>query len=180
MGRFGTLKAGFHGDGLRQSGLGRFGSVQRTLITLSPMPSDLALKTMNRVHRILLGASGGRLGWHFSGMPVVELTTTGRKSGQARTTMLTSPYQEDSTIVVVASRGGDDTNPAWFLNLRDDPKVMVKLGPKPAESMIAEIADANERARIWPIIASKHRNYAGYQRKTDREIPLVLLRAADG
>ena len=179
VGRFGTLKAGFHGDGLRQSGLGRFGSVQRILIAV-PMPSDLALKAMNRVHRILLGASGGRLGWHFSGMPVVELTTTGGKSGQARTTMLTSPYQEDSTIVVVASRGGDDTNLAWFLNLRDDPKVMVKLGLKPAESMIAEIADANERARIWPIIASKHRYFAGYQRKTDREIPLVLLRAADG
>jgi deazaflavin-dependent oxidoreductase (nitroreductase family) len=154
--------------------------VQRTLITLWPMPSDLALKAMNRVHRVLLGASGGRLGWHFSGMPVIELTTTGRKSGQPRTTMLTSPYQEDSTIVVVASRGGDDTNPAWFLNLRDDPKVMVKLGPKPAESMIAEIADANERARVWPIIASKHRNYAGYQRKTEREIPLVLLRPAGG
>ena len=144
------------------------------------MPSDLALKAMNRVHRVLLGASGGRLGWHFSGMPVIELTTTGRKSGQPRATMLTSPYQEDSTIVVVASRGGDDTNPAWFLNLRDDPKVMVKLGPKPAESMIAEIADANERARVWPIIASKHRNYAGYQRKTEREIPLVLLRPAGG
>ena len=111
-------------------------------------------------------------------MPVVELTTTGRKSGLARTTMLTSPYQEDSTIVVVASRGGDDTNPAWFLNLRDDPKVMVKLGPKPAAPMIAQIADADERARIWPIIAGKHRNYAGYQRKTDREIPLVLLRPA--
>jgi hypothetical protein len=136
------------------------------------MPSDLALKAMNRVHRVLLGASGCRLGWHFSGMPVLELTTTGRKSGQLRTTMLTSPYQEDSTIVVVASRGGDDNNPAWFLNLtssnlppnasgwwgipapcRDDPKVMVKLGPKPAESVTAQIADANERARIWPIIA---------------------------
>jgi deazaflavin-dependent oxidoreductase (nitroreductase family) len=64
-------------------------------------------------------------------MPVIELTTTGRKSGQPRTTMLTSPYQEDSTFVVVASRGGDDTNPAWFLNLGDDPKVMVKLGPNP-------------------------------------------------
>jgi deazaflavin-dependent oxidoreductase (nitroreductase family) len=144
------------------------------------MPSDLALKAMNRVHRILLGASGGRLGWRFSGMPVIELTTTGRKSGQPRRTMLTSPYQEDSTIVVVASRGGDDTNPAWFLNLRDDPKVMVKLGPKPPASMIAEIADADERARIWPIIAGKHRNYAGYQRKTNREIPLVLLRPAGG
>lgn len=154
----------------------QFYSEQRTFITLSPMPSDFALKAMNRIHRVLLGASGGRLGWHFSGMPVIELTTTGRKSGQARTTMLTSPYQEDSTIVVVASRGGDDTNPAWFLNLRDNSKVMVKLGPKSAESMIAEIADANERARIWPIIASKHRNYAGYQRKTNREIPLVFLR----
>ena len=134
------------------------------------MPSDVALKAMNRVHRVLLGASGGRLGWRFSGMPVIELTTTGRKSGQPRTTMLTSPYQEDSTFVVVASRGGDDTNPAWFLNLGDDPKVMVKLGPKPPTSMIAEIADADERARIWPIITSKHRNYAGYPRKTDREI----------
>ena len=143
------------------------------------MPSDVALKAMNRVHRVLLGASGGRLGWRFSGMPVIELTTTGRKSGQPRTTMLTSPYQEDSTFVV-ASRGGDDTNPAWFLNLRDNPRVMVKMGPKPAESMIAEIADADERARIWPIITNKHRNYAGYQRKTDREIPLVLLRPAGG
>ena len=83
-------------------------------------------------------------------------------------------------MVIVASRGGDDTNPAWFLNLRDDPKVMVKLGPKPPTSMIAEIAGADERARIWPIIASKHRNYAGYQRKTDREIPLVMLRPVGG
>ncbi len=143
------------------------------------MPSDLALKTMNRVHRLLLGASGGRLGWQFSGMPVIELTTTGRKSGQQRKSMLTAPYQEGSSIVVVASRGGDDTNPAWFLNLRDDPKVMVKRGPNPPMSMIAEIASADERARIWPIIASTHRNYAGYQRKTDREIPLVLLRPVD-
>lgn len=140
------------------------------------MPSDLLLKAMNRVHRVLLGASGGRIGWRFSGMPVVELTTTGRRSGQPRTTMLTSPYQEDSTIVVVASRGGDDINPAWFLNLKDDPKVMVKLGPQPAVPMIAEIANADERARIWPMITNKHQNYGGYQRKTKREIPLVLLR----
>jgi deazaflavin-dependent oxidoreductase (nitroreductase family) len=166
--------------GFGRSGPGRVWLSAASCHYAFPMPSDFALKTMNRVHRVLLGASGGRLGWHFSGMPVIELTTTGRKSGQSRTTMLTSPYQEDSTIVVVASRGGDDTNPAWFLNLRDDPNVMVKLGPKSAEPMIAEIADANERARIWPIIASKHTNYAGYQRKTDREIPLVLLRLAGG
>ena len=143
------------------------------------MPSDFSLKAMNRVHRVLLGASGGRLGWHFYGMPVIELTTTGRKSGQPRTSMLTSPYQEDSTIVIVASRGGDDHHPAWFLNLRDNPKVMVKTGPKPPEPMTAEVADSEERARIWPLIANKYRNYAGYQRKTHREIPLVLLRPSE-
>jgi deazaflavin-dependent oxidoreductase (nitroreductase family) len=144
------------------------------------MPSDFALKAMNRVHRVLLGVSGGRFGWHFSGMPVIELTTTGRKSGEQRRTMLTSPYQEDSTLVVVASRGGDDTDPAWFLNLREDPKVMVKCGPTPPVSMTAEIASADERARIWPIITEKHDNYAGYQRKTTRQIPLVLLRPSGG
>jgi deazaflavin-dependent oxidoreductase (nitroreductase family) len=142
---------------------------------LSAMPSDLSLKAMNRVHRVLLGASGGRFGWRFYGMPVIELTTTGRKSGQPRASMLTSPYQEDSTIVIVASRGGDDHHPAWFLNLQADPKVMVKSGRKPAEPMVAEVASPEDRARIWPQIASRYRNYAGYQRKTDREIPLVLL-----
>ena len=111
-------------------------------------------------------------------MPVIELTTTGRRSGKQRTTMLTSPYQEDTTLVVVASRGGDDINPAWFLNLRENPKVMVKLGPNPPVPMTAAIAGADERARIWPIIADQHSNYAGYQRKTEREIPLVLLRPA--
>jgi deazaflavin-dependent oxidoreductase (nitroreductase family) len=143
------------------------------------MPSDLSLKAMNRVHRVLLAASGGRFGWHFSGMPVLELTTIGRKSGQPRTTMLTSPYQEDSTIVVVASRGGDDTNPAWFLNLRDNPTVTVKLGPQAPVPMVAKIADAEQRARIWPVITSSHKNYAGYQRKTEREIPLVLLQPVE-
>ena len=129
---------------------------------------------------MLLGASGGRLGWRFSGMPVIELTTTGRKSGQSRATMLTSPYQENSTIVIVASRGGDDHHPAWFLNLRDDPNVLVKIGPESPKPMLAEVADAETRARIWPQITSDHRNYAGYQNRTDREIPLVLLHPIEG
>ena len=140
------------------------------------MPSDLALKAMNRVHRIVLGATAGRLGWRASGMPVIELTTTGRHSGQPRTTMLTSPYQEDSTIVVVASRGGDDHHPAWYLNLRDDPEVTVSVGGAPAQPMRAETADPETRARLWPLITADHDNYANYQRKTNREIPVVLLR----
>src|ERR1700737_5391242 len=90
------------------------------------MPRDLAFKGMNTFHPTLLKLSGGRLGWELGDMPALELTTTGRKSGQPRSVMLTSPYQEGTTIVIVASRGGDDPHPAWFLNLRDNPAVMVK------------------------------------------------------
>jgi len=144
------------------------------------VPSDLSLKLMNGIHRLVLGATGGKLGWSAYGMPVVELTTTGRRSGQPRTTMLTSPYQEGSTIVIVASRGGDDNHPAWYLNLRDKPEVTVSVGGKPGKLMRAEIADPDERARLWPLITADHKNYAGYQRKTERQIPVVLLRPIDG
>ena len=139
------------------------------------MPSDNALKVMNLAHRVLLKVSFGKVGWTAMHMPVLELTTTGRKSGQPRTVMLTSPVQEGSTLVIVASRGGDDTNPAWFLNLRDDPDVTVALGGGAPVPMRARIADTAERARLWPLIVADHDNYAGYQTKTDREIPVVLL-----
>jgi len=139
------------------------------------MPSDLMLKTMNGVHRALLTLSGGRLGWNAMNMPVLELTTTGRKSGQRRSVMLTSPVQEGMTLVVVASRGGDAQHPAWFLNPRDDPQVEVAMGGKPKQPMRARVADAGERARLWPLVTADHKNYADYQTKTDREIPLVLL-----
>ena len=139
------------------------------------MPSDLAMKTMNAVHRVILKASGGKVGWSAGKMPVLELTTIGRKSGQPRSVMLTSPLQEGDTTVIVASRGGDDTHPAWFLNLRDQPEVEVSLGGKPKVKMTATVASAEERARMWPIITGRFKNYAGYQSKTDREIPVVVL-----
>ncbi|MEX1008032.1 MAG: nitroreductase/quinone reductase family protein [Acidimicrobiia bacterium] len=139
------------------------------------MPSDLSLKTMNTVHRGLLKISGGRLGWNLSRMPVLELTTTGRKTGQPRSVMLTSPVQDGATIVVVASRGGDDHHPAWFLNLRDNPEVDVVMDGKPKQRMHARVATQEERARLWPLVTADHKNYAGYQTKTKREIPLVRL-----
>lgn len=137
------------------------------------------MKTMNRVHRLVLGATGGRLGWRASGMPVIELTTTGRRSGQPRKTLLTSPYQEGSTIAIVASRGGDDRHPAWYLNVRDHPEVTASIGGKPAQRMLADTANPEDRARLWPLITADHSNYAGYQRKTSRQIPVVLLRPID-
>jgi deazaflavin-dependent oxidoreductase (nitroreductase family) len=139
------------------------------------MPSDFVLKTMNGVHRVILKATGGHFGWQLGKMPALELTTTGRKSGQPRSVMLTSPYQDGSTIVVVASRGGDDTHPAWFLNLRDKPEVEVAYKGAPKQPMRARVASPEERARLWPMIASEFKNYAQYQTKTTREIPLVLL-----
>lgn len=142
------------------------------------MPSDFALKTMNALHRGIQKASLGKLGWKAGSMPVVELTTIGRKSGQPRTVLLTSPVQEGDAIVVVASRGGDDQHPAWFLNLRDNPGVEVGVAGKPKVQMHARIADAEERARLWPLVTADHKNYAGYQTKTSREIPLVLLEPA--
>jgi deazaflavin-dependent oxidoreductase (nitroreductase family) len=142
------------------------------------MPTDFQLKTMNALHRALLTVSGGHLGGKFFGMPVLELTTTGRKSGQPRTVMLTSPVQEGDAIVIVASRGGDDQPPAWFLNLRDHPEVTVAIGGKPKQAMRALIATPDERSALWPRVTAAYKGYATYQTKTERVIPLVLLEPA--
>ena len=130
---------------------------------------------MNVAHRVVLKISRGKIGWTAMGMPVLELTTIGRRSGKARSTMLTSPLREGDSYVVVASRGGDDRHPAWLLNLRDEPHVVVSIQGAPATPMLARIASPSERARLWPQIARGHPNYAKYQQRTDREIPLVLL-----
>jgi deazaflavin-dependent oxidoreductase (nitroreductase family) len=130
---------------------------------------------MNAIHRALLRVSGGRLGWEAMGMPMLELTTVGRKSGEARPTMLSSPLQLGESVIVVASRGGDDKHPAWYLNLVDNPEVEVVIKGKPKERRHARVATADERERLWPIITAKFTNYAGYQKKTEREIPLVFL-----
>lgn len=138
-------------------------------------PPDIALKAMNAGHRLLIRLTGGKVGHSAMGMPVVELTTRGRRSGEPRTVMLTAPVHGDGSYVVVASRGGDDRHPAWFLNLRADPDVEVAVQGGPRVPMRARIADPTDRATLWPQIAGKYRNYAGYQRSTTREIPLVHL-----
>mgnify|MGYP000853974171 FL=1 len=141
------------------------------------MPSKLTLTVMNSVHRALIAVTFGRVGWSMGGMPVLELTTTGRKSGQPRSTMLTAPLRIGDGLVVVASRGGDPTHPAWYHNLVADPHVQVALDGKPAVPMLARVLGPQERAQAWPQIASRYRNYAQYQTRTTREIPLVLLEA---
>jgi deazaflavin-dependent oxidoreductase (nitroreductase family) len=135
---------------------------------------DLMLKTVTGIHKAAYQLSGGKLLNRGSGMPVLMLTTRGRKSGQPRTTMLTSPLQDGDSIIIVASKGGDDRHPDWFLNLRDDPHVEVTMDGQ-ARPMTARVADPAEKALLWPRLTADHANYAGYQTKTDRDIPVVVL-----
>jgi deazaflavin-dependent oxidoreductase (nitroreductase family) len=141
------------------------------------MPSDRVLKAVNVVHRGLIRASGGRIGGRAKNMPVLELVTTGRKSGARRSVLLTSPLQEGDAFVVVASRGGDDHHPAWYLNVVADPNVDVVMGGG-TRPMLASVPGAEERARLWAAVTARYPHYAGYQRKTEREIPLVVLTPA--
>ena len=139
-----------------------------------PAPPDAFLKFMNTLHKTVLKVSGGRIGGKLGKMPVVELTTVGRKSGEKRTIMLTAPIVDGDDVVLVASKGGADTHPAWYLNLQAQPDVDIVMGGK-HRAMRARTADAEERKVLWPQITSTYKGYAGYQTKTDREIPVVIL-----
>jgi deazaflavin-dependent oxidoreductase (nitroreductase family) len=135
---------------------------------------DLSARVVYTLHDAVIRVSGGRLLGNFGGMPVLKLTTTGRKSGQPRSTMLTAPVHEGDRLVVVASYGGDDRHPAWFLNLQANPRVEVTIGGK-TQPMQARVATADEKAELWPKVVAAYKGYAGYQTKTSRDIPLVIL-----
>jgi deazaflavin-dependent oxidoreductase (nitroreductase family) len=139
------------------------------------MISDWQFKVANAAHRVALGLSFGRLGRNLLGMPALELTTVGRRSGEPRKVMLTSPYRDGDKIALVASAGGNDEDPAWLRNLRANPDVEVRYPGQDPREMRARITEGDERARLWAQITEDHENYAGYQQKTDREIPIVLL-----
>jgi deazaflavin-dependent oxidoreductase (nitroreductase family) len=129
---------------------------------------------VTRLHAAIFTATGGRVLGRAGGMPVLMLTTTGRKSGKKQTCMLTSPVQLGDAPVLVASYGGSDRHPAWFLNLRENPlvEVVTSSGSGP---MRARIASPEEKRELWPRVTATYRNYAGYQERTSRDIPLVIL-----
>jgi len=135
--------------------------------------ADIGLKTMSRVHRVILRTTNGKVLNSAFGMPVVELHTVGRKSGLPRSTMLTAPVIDGQRIVLVASKGGDDRDPEWYRNLmaRPDAEVTVDGQRRPVR---ARQASAAEKAELWPRVIAAYRGYAGYQRRTKRDIPLVL------
>jgi deazaflavin-dependent oxidoreductase (nitroreductase family) len=135
---------------------------------------DAFFKVGTSIHRAIFNASKGRIFGTAFGMPVAELLTTGRRSGKKRSTMLAVPITEGDHLVLVASFGGDDRNPAWYLNLKTNPEVRVTTAGS-TRSMIARSATEEERAKLWPRITSVFEGYARYQERTERPIPVVIL-----
>lgn len=124
-------------------------------------------------HRALLALTGGRWPRRVLGMAPVELHTTGRKSGQRRSTMLTAPICEAGRVVLVASKGGHSENPDWYRNLVAEPDVELTIDGE-LRPMVARTASPAEKAELWPRITAAYKGYDGYQRSTDRDIPVVI------
>ena len=131
------------------------------------------------VHQLLYERSDGRVGHHMLGTPTLLLRTTGRRSGAQRTNALVY-LADDGGYVVVASKGGDDHPPAWLLNLGADPNVEVQLGRerRRATARVLEKDDPDYQ-RLWQRVNENNGGrYDGYQAKTARPIPLVVLTPA--
>jgi deazaflavin-dependent oxidoreductase (nitroreductase family) len=134
---------------------------------------SVRVKTLSAIHRAIYSASGGRIVNRLAGMPVLLLTTKGRKTGKRRTSPLTY-FEENGAIVLVASYGGRPRNPDWFENLIAAGEGEVTIGAE-RRLMRARRATPGERARLWPRIVETYDGYGKYQAKTSREIPLALL-----
>lgn len=134
---------------------------------------DVVTKAMNLTHKAALKVTGGRLGKQVFGMRAVEVHTTGRKSGQRRSVMLTTPIHEPDRVVVVASKGGDDRHPDWYHNIVAHPDVEITEAGV-TRPMRARTATPDEKAELWPTIVAAYKGYAGYQKRTDRDIPVVI------
>jgi deazaflavin-dependent oxidoreductase (nitroreductase family) len=129
-------------------------------------------KLIMNIHIALYRLTGGRLG----GKRIVLLTTIGKKSGQPRTKPLFH-IKDGANYIVIASAGGGDKNPAWYINLAANPKVTIEDHGRTIAG-IASAADPAERARLWDMVVAQAPNFAGYEKKTTRVIPVVRIQPA--
>ena len=131
-------------------------------------------KVISRMHTWLYRATRGLIGHRAAGLASLLLTTTGRRSGAERTVALTYVPDGDD-YVVVASNGGADRHPAWWLNLQAHPEASVQVGASRVP-VVAHAADAEERRRLWPMLTASNPFYERYELLTARSIPVVVLR----
>jgi deazaflavin-dependent oxidoreductase (nitroreductase family) len=133
------------------------------------------LNRLMRGHATVYRASGGRIGARLPGLPpMLLLDHVGARSGKRRTTPLV--YMPDGDdFLIVASKGGYPKHPGWLHNLRAGPDTEVQVGSRRIEVHARE-ANAEERGRLWPKAIEHNPRWGSYQHRTDREIPLVILR----
>ncbi len=134
---------------------------------------DRGFRALNAVHRAVVTLTRGRLGSRAMGMEVIELITLGRRSGRAHRTMLTVPVVDGDSLVLVASKGGDDRDPDWLANLRREPTVQVVRRGETGEWR-ARLATPEECDVLWPRVVAAYRAYDRYRRRASRDVPLVL------
>ena len=126
------------------------------------------------VHAHVYKASGGRVGHRIPGLsPMLLLDHVGAKSGKLRTTPLLY-VRDGENIVIIASKGGYPRHPGWFHNLMANPDTTVQVGSS-RRPVHARVASSEERSRLWPKVVEAYGGYEDYQRRTEREIPLVIL-----
>lgn len=135
---------------------------------------NLLFKGILGVFTALYRASNGKVMGNMAGLDILLLTTTGRKTGKTHTTPL-GYFEHDGGYVIIASNGGADKHPAWFLNLKSNPDVNLEIKGKKIAAKAAE-ADVKTRKELWAKLTSLSPHYAPYATKTKREIPMVLLK----
>jgi deazaflavin-dependent oxidoreductase (nitroreductase family) len=125
-------------------------------------------------HAAIYRASNGLIGHRIPGQPpVLLLDHVGARSGTGRTSPLV--YARDGeNVILVASKGGYPKHPAWFHNLMANPETTIQIGSS-HKQVRARVADPQERERLWPKVVQVYGGYADYQKRTEREIPLVIL-----
>ena len=139
------------------------------------MPGKTMMRVIAGTHEFWYRLSGGLIGGRIGDLPILLLTTTGRKSGEKRTMPLVYLTDGDN-MVVIASNGGADQHPAWWLNLQNNPQAEVHVGPD-ARKVVAKKATGEERERLWRQVVEMYHGYDEYRRMTEREIPVVILRS---
>jgi deazaflavin-dependent oxidoreductase (nitroreductase family) len=133
-----------------------------------PSPSEWARKQVE-----LYESSGGTKGTTLRGLPVIVLTTLGAKSGKIRKTPLMR-VEDEGRYAVVASLGGAPKHPVWYYNVKANPRVELQDGPVKQDLTAREVT-GEEKAQWWDIAVKAYPDYADYQRRTDREIPVFVL-----